>query len=66
MASASNHPDVANSSRAIKQSEIDTCAKNGVTDIIEVKIGYDGIVIANAIRSETVETQPSDDLSGAR
>jgi phosphate transport system substrate-binding protein len=42
------HPDIANSSRAIKQTEIDTCARNGVSEIVEVKIGYDGIVIANA------------------
>ncbi|HWM28450.1 MAG TPA: substrate-binding domain-containing protein, partial [Woeseiaceae bacterium] len=45
------YPDIANSSRAIKQSEIDACAANGVDDIIEVKIGYDGIVIANAVGS---------------
>jgi phosphate transport system substrate-binding protein len=42
------HPDIANASRRIKQSEIDLCAKNGVTEITEVKIGYDGIVIANS------------------
>jgi phosphate transport system substrate-binding protein len=42
------HPDIANSSRPITQSEIDTCAKNGVKEIVEVKIGYDGIVLANA------------------
>ncbi len=42
------HPDITNSSRAIKPSEIERCAKNGVTDIVEVKIGYDGIVLANA------------------
>ena len=41
-------PDVANASRRIKQKEIDMCAKNGVNGIVEVKIGYDGIVIANA------------------
>ena len=46
-----DHPDVTNSSRAIKQSEVDSCAKNGVTEIVEVKIGYDGIVIANALNS---------------
>ena len=46
-----NHPDVTNASRAIKQSEVDICAKNGVTEIVEVKIGYDGIVIANALES---------------
>ena len=42
------HPDFSNASRAIKSSEIDTCKANGVTDIIEVKIGYDGIVLANS------------------
>ncbi|MBF0304375.1 MAG: PstS family phosphate ABC transporter substrate-binding protein [Alphaproteobacteria bacterium] len=42
------HPDITNSSRRIKASEVETCAKNGVTAITEVKIGYDGIVIANA------------------
>ncbi len=41
------YPDITNASRRIKQSEIDDCAANGVTDIIEVKIGYDGIVLAN-------------------
>jgi len=45
------HPDITNASRRIKQSEIDLCAKNGVTDIVEVKIGYDGIVIANSKKS---------------
>ena len=41
-------PDIANASRAIKGSEVRACAANGVSEIIEVKIGYDGIVIANA------------------
>jgi phosphate transport system substrate-binding protein len=42
------HPDISNASRAIKKSEYETCQSNGVKEIIEVKIGYDGIVIANA------------------
>jgi phosphate transport system substrate-binding protein len=42
------HPDIVNSSRRITATEVDTCAKNGVTAIVEVKIGYDGIVLANA------------------
>jgi phosphate transport system substrate-binding protein len=42
------HPDIANSSRRITVGEVDSCAKNGVTEIVEVKIGYDGIVLANA------------------
>jgi phosphate transport system substrate-binding protein len=49
-----DHPDIANSSRAIKQSEVDACARNGVSEIVEVKIGYDGIVIANAIGAESL------------
>ena len=40
--------DMTNASRAIKKSEIETCAQNGVTEITEVKIGYDGIVLANS------------------
>jgi len=42
------HPDITNASRAIKQSETDRCAENGVTDITEIKIGYDGIVLARS------------------
>ena len=42
------HPDIANSSRRIKASEVKNCAQNGVSDIIEVKIGYDGIVLAHS------------------
>jgi phosphate transport system substrate-binding protein len=41
--------DIANSSSAIKQSDIDTCAENGVTEIMEIRIGYDGIVFASDI-----------------
>jgi len=55
-----NHPDIANSSRAIKQSEVDGCAGNGVTEIIEVKIGYDGIVMANAIGAASVALSRTD------
>ena len=40
------HPDISNASRPITKSEIETCAKNGVTSITEVKIGFDGIVLA--------------------
>ncbi len=46
------HPDISNASRAIKKSEFDTCVKNGVTDIAEVKIGFDGIVLAYSNKSK--------------
>jgi phosphate transport system substrate-binding protein len=41
-------PDMANASRAIKDSEKELCTKNGVKDITEIKIGFDGIVFANS------------------
>jgi phosphate transport system substrate-binding protein len=46
------HPDIANSSRRITSGEVADCAKNGVSAIVEVKIGYDGIVLANAKTSQ--------------
>ncbi len=41
-------PDITNASRAMKSSEFKKCEKNGVTDITEVHIGFDGIAIANS------------------
>ena len=46
-----NHPDITNASRRIKSSEIENCSNNGITEIVEVKVGYDGIVIANSRKS---------------
>jgi phosphate transport system substrate-binding protein len=43
-----DHPDVTNASRKIKDSEIEQCAANGVKEITEVKIGFDGIALANS------------------
>lgn len=42
------HPDIANSSRRMQPSEFESCQNNGVRDITEVQIGYDGIVIGAA------------------
>jgi phosphate transport system substrate-binding protein len=42
------HPDVVNASRAIKGTEVEACAKAGVREFIEVKVGYDGIVVAGS------------------
>lgn len=41
-------PDFTNASRAIKKSEFEACSKNGVTDIVEIKIGFDGLSIAQS------------------
>ncbi len=43
-----DHPDVTGASRKIKDSEIESCAKNGVKEITEVKVGFDGIALANS------------------
>jgi phosphate transport system substrate-binding protein len=43
-----DHPDITNASRRMKEKEFKLCADNGVTEITEVIVGYDGIVIANA------------------
>ncbi len=40
------NPDFTNASRRIKKSEFEDCAKNGVTDIVEIKIGFDGLTLA--------------------
>ena len=49
------HPDITNSSRRIKKKEFDMCQENGVTDIVEVLIGYDGIAFANSKESAQYE-----------
>ena len=42
------YPDMTNASRRIKKSEVALCSANGVENIVEIKIGYDGIVLANS------------------
>lgn len=53
-------PDVTNSSRRQKKSEFDLCGDNGVNNIVEVKIGFDGIVVANAIDSANIDMSLKD------
>lgn len=48
----SNYPDVSNASRKIKKSEIERCSSNNISNPLEVKIGYDGIVLANTSSSQ--------------
>ncbi|MEN8190360.1 MAG: PstS family phosphate ABC transporter substrate-binding protein [Thermodesulfobacteriota bacterium] len=49
------HPDITNASRRIKKSEYDKCQANGIKDIIEVKVGYDGIVLANSKKTKAMK-----------
>ncbi len=53
-------PDITNSSRRIKSSEFEMCQSNGVTNIVEVLIGYDGIAIANSVEAEQFEMSTQD------
>lgn len=55
-----NTIDIANSSSRIKPSDIELCASNGVTEIQEVRIGYDGIVFASDINGPEYAFTPSD------
>ena len=44
------HPDFTNASRAIKKGEFEDCVKNGVTEIVEIKVGFDGIAMADSVK----------------
>ena len=54
------HPDLANASRRIKKSEVEDCAKNGVNQIVEVQVGIDGIVMAEANNGPALKLTPRD------
>ncbi len=44
-------PDMTNASRRIKKSELDTCAANGVRQVIEVPIGIDGLALIEGLNA---------------
>ena len=46
-----SHPDITNASRRIKKNEFNQCKENGI-DVVEIKVGYDGIVIANSKKAK--------------
>ncbi|KCV83660.1 phosphate ABC transporter substrate-binding protein [Actibacterium atlanticum] len=60
-----NTIDVANASRKIKDKEVAACAEAGVTDIIEVRIGYDGIVFASQINGPAYTAFTQEDIFNA-
>jgi phosphate transport system substrate-binding protein len=55
-----NTVDIANSSSRISQKDLDTCAANGVTEVMEVRFGYDGIVFASAVDGPEFALTPAD------
>ena len=52
--------DIANASRKMKSGELSLCHKNGISDVLEVRIGYDGIVFASAANGPEFAFTPSD------
>jgi len=54
------HPDMTGASRAMKQSEYELCQSNGVTDITEALIGYDGLSIAVSKKGEALDVSKED------
>lgn len=53
-----NTADIANSSSRITSSDIALCKRNGVTEIMEIRIGYDGIVFASAVSGPKFDLTP--------
>ena len=53
-------PDITNASRRMKNSEYEMCLENGVTDIIEVLIGFDGIAVANSVNAVQLDMGTKD------
>lgn len=53
-----NTPDIANASRRMKASEFEDCAANGVTEIVEIQVGLDGIAFASAQGGITMNLTP--------
>ncbi len=54
------HPDIEDASRRIKASEVAQCKANGVTGIIEIKVGIDGIVLAQSKKAAPFNLTPRD------
>jgi len=49
------HPDLTNASRAMKKSEFDDCQKNGAKDVVEMKIGFDGLTMAQSKQGTAIK-----------
>jgi phosphate transport system substrate-binding protein len=50
----SRFPDVANASRRMKPAELADCVKNGARDVVEIKVGIDGVVLAQGKRGQAI------------
>ncbi|MEZ0494694.1 substrate-binding domain-containing protein [Sphingomonas sp. IW22] len=54
------HPDILNASRRLKKSEFESCAANGVSEIMEVQVGLDGVAFAESTRGPKLALSSSD------
>jgi phosphate transport system substrate-binding protein len=54
------HPDITNASRRMKKSEYAECAKHGVTEIVEIQVGLDGIAFAESQAGLRMNLTPVD------
>jgi phosphate transport system substrate-binding protein len=48
-------PDFVNASRKMKRAEFETCKQNGVDEVIEFRLGYDGLTVSSAVGSPDVQ-----------
>lgn len=55
-----DHPDVENASRRMKASEYEMCQENGVTEIVEIQVGIDGIAFAEAQNGPDMKLTPEE------
>ena len=49
------HPDVVNASRRMKATELKDCASKGVTEVVEVKVGFDGLTMGQSKKAKAFD-----------
>jgi phosphate transport system substrate-binding protein len=55
-----NTPDIATASRRMKPSEFARCSENGVTEIVEIRIGIDGLAIGESVNGPRFQLTRAD------
>jgi phosphate transport system substrate-binding protein len=53
-------PDIVNASRPMKKSEFEACQASGIKNIVEVKLGYGGVVLAHAKKQPALDVSRKD------
>lgn len=55
-----DYPDIVNASRPIKKKELETCTQNGAGEVLEVKFGFDGLVVASQKKAKPMDLTRKD------